>query len=122
MKATVEVCTFDIRGQNYSKMYEKAHRRINSLESKFETTKFVYSFDITTEGGTDVLKVTVYAHVDLKELQKRFCECCKSMHCNFYINTRYNCDRCEFASWLTRTSDDFKKTRYYCKKVLKTGV
>lgn len=119
MKATVEVCTFDIRGQNYSKMYEKAHGRIGNLESNFESTEFTYSFNITTEGGTDILHVKVFALVDLKDLQRRFCENCKAMHCNFYINTRYNCDRCEFGAWLAWTNDDIKKTRYFVKKTLK---
>ena len=118
---SVKVCSFTIAGTIYSEMYDKAQQRIRKINSCFETTEITFSFKEKRDKETQIntLEVTVYSNINEKKLKERFCDVCKEFHCNFYINTRYNCEACEYAAYQKRLKDEEKKTRAYAKSVLK---
>lgn len=60
--------------------------------------------------------VTIHLHAILSEneLRERHCKICKETHSLFYVNSNYNCNRCEANAYQRRTDDMLRvKLEYY---------
>lgn len=66
--------------------------------------------------------VTIHLHAVLSEdeLRERYCKLCRESHSLFYMNSNYNCNRCEAKAYQTRTDDMIRvKLEYYHELIMK---
>lgn len=45
------------------------------------------------------IQLELFYKLEVEQEKKNFCKKCKEFHNSFYINVRYNCDRCEFKAF-----------------------
>ena len=78
---------------------------LHSVQIEFEKIK-----------GSEFPTITMhlYAVLSEDELRERYCKLCKESHSMFYMNSNYNCNRCEAKAYQTRTDDMLRvKLEYY---------
>ena len=60
------------------------------------------------------ITIHLYAVLNEDELRERYCKLCKESHSLFYMNSNYNCNRCEAKAYQARTDDMLRvKLEYY---------
>lgn len=58
--------------------------------------------------------IHLFATLDEGTLRDRFCKICKETHSLFYVNSNYNCNRCEANAYQKRTDEMLRvKLEYY---------
>lgn len=113
-----KILSFKVKGNQWDELYSKAGRTIQKLIRRTDLN-LSYQFKQSQEEGINTLDIEVYTNIDNKDIEKRNCDLCKDMHCNFYINTRYNCDRCEYAAYMKRINERVQAATKHAKKIIK---
>ena len=78
---------------------------LHSVQIEFEKVK-----------DSEFPTITMHLHAVLSEdeLRERYCKLCKESHSMFYMNSNYNCNRCEAKAYQARTDDMLRvKLEYY---------
>jgi len=58
-------------------------------------------------------KLELFCTLDDAEIADRFCKACKEIHCSFFINEEYNCNRCNMITFRKRLKESLDvKTTY----------
>ena len=58
-------------------------------------------------------KLELFCTLDDAEIADRFCKACKEVHCSFFINEEYNCNRCNMITFRKRLKESLDvKTTY----------
>lgn len=83
---------------------------LQSVQVEFEKTY--------TEQQYPTVIIHLYATLNEEELRERHCKICKEFHSLFYINSQFNCDKCEANAYQKRTNDMLQIKINYCKEVL----
>lgn len=66
------------------------------------------------------ITIHLYAVLSEDELRERYCKLCKESHSLFYMNSNYNCNRCEAKAYQVRTDEMLRiKLDYYRELILK---
>jgi hypothetical protein len=120
MLINTKICTFSVTGTKFDDMYVEAFEKMNELNSlDFDKYKPTFSFEHKTDKGLNTLEISVYLKIDSAEVEDKHCQICQSFHTNFFINTRYNCDACEYNAYKKREDEKVKHVKSMGREVVK---
>lgn len=73
---------------------------------------------IEKEGTADspVFKLQIFCMMDAGDAKDSFCERCKTMHAQFYINENYNCSRCNLITYINNVDSKLKIKKQFRKE------
>lgn len=63
--------------------------------------------------------IHLFAVLDEEELQEKHCEICREFHHLFFINTQFNCNRCDTKAYQKRAEETLQTKISYYKEKLK---
>lgn len=82
--------------------------------SKDELHSVQIEFEKVQNSEFPTIAMHLHAVLSEDELRERYCKLCKESHSMFYMNSNYNCNRCEAKAYQTRTDDMLRvKLEYY---------
>lgn len=82
--------------------------------SKDELHSVQVEFEKVQSSEFQTIVMHLHAVLSEDELRERYCKLCKESHSMFYMNSNYNCNRCEAKAYQTRTDDMLRvKLEYY---------
>ena len=64
------------------------------------------------------IELELYFKLEVEQEKKKFCKKCREFHNSFYINTRYNCNSCNFKGFEMHMKEKEKIAKYYFKEKL----
>lgn len=86
--------------------------------SKDEMHDVRVEFIKCTQDGLPTIVIRLYAILSEDELRERYCNLCRESHSLFYMNSNYNCDRCEAKAYQRRTDDMLRVKLEYYKEII----
>ena len=82
--------------------------------SKDELHNVQVEFTKCVKDDLPSITIRLYAILSEDELRERYCKLCRESHSLFYMNSNYNCNRCEAKAYQARTDDMLRiKLEYY---------
>ena len=82
--------------------------------SKDELHNVHVEFEKTKDEQFPTVTIRLHAILSEDELRERYCKLCRESHSLFYMNSNYNCNRCEARAYQARTDDMLRvKLEYY---------
>jgi hypothetical protein len=107
---------------NMKDAYLKAVKWYSSnIISKDELSKGItcsFEKDYTNKQSPSII-LHLYANIELDVVEKRHCDICKETHSSFYMNSEYNCDRCNMKAYQRRQDKSLKtKLMFYKNKLI----
>lgn len=107
---TLKICSWKFKAFNERDAYLQGCKKLASVmaSKKYQnlTTKIIRS-------ANNEFEFVVYTMLDITEEQSHFCKMCKEMHCSFFINENYNCNRCNYKVFLKRMKEKLIISRSY---------
>lgn len=79
---------------------------------------YTYRVDKDKEKQLPTFVLTVYATIDMEKIKERHCNICKEMHCAFFINEQYDCNKCSVNGFHKRLDENMKVLRKFLKDKL----
>lgn len=87
--------------------------------SKAELQNVQVEFEKTyNEQQFPTIIIHLFAVLNEEELRERHCKICREFHSLFYINTNFNCDKCEANAYQRRTDEMLRVKIDYYKEIL----
>lgn len=82
--------------------------------SKDELHNVQVEFEKDNKADFPTVIIHLYAVLSEDELRDRYCKLCREQHSLFYMNSNFNCNRCEVKAYQARTDDMLRvKLEYY---------
>lgn len=120
--------------QMTKKYFEKDFKASKSKESYLKVCKWLAiniindkilkdsTWKISKVKETDdftIFRLELFCLLDDTEITTRFCEVCKEIHCSFFINEEYNCNRCNMMTFRKRLKESLDVKTTYRKEIVK---
>lgn len=74
------------------------------------------------EDGITTFKLNLYASISEAESRQSFCNSCQEFHRMFYINSQYNCDRCNMTARMKSIDEKLLVKKHHRKEILKRSI
>lgn len=92
----------------------KSFQSENVKDAYLDACKW-YSTNVIAKGYTDVkveykkmyneITLILYVSLDEKEVMRKHCEICKSLHNQFFLNNKQDCNSCKMLAYNKRMED-----------------
>lgn len=70
------------------------------------------------EQKSPTVTIHLFAVLNEEELRERHCKICREFHSSFFINTQFNCDKCDTKAYQRRADDMIGIKVSYYKEVI----
>lgn len=107
-------------GESLQEAKEKALEWIGEyVICKDELKDVSYTVDVDTEQQSPTIAVTLFAHLEVSEVQDRHCKICKEFHKSFFVNENCNCNACNLVAFEKRMEDTLRSKKLFYKENLR---
>ena len=119
-----EIYSRKFKAEDSKRAYLKACKFIASTilseKSKVEASKVVWDVHKEEDDGDDLptFLLTIYFKFDDTVFKSQTCQACKEFHKSFYINTDFNCSRCNKIGYEKNVQGKLLVGSKYVKKLI----
>lgn len=118
MKLTIEIYKTQFSNEDSKEAYLKACKWLaKHIISKVEFKDVLYTMEKHYVNELPTFEITLYAVLDDTDDVKRICESCTEFHRSFYVNTQFNCNKCNMQAYRNQMIEKLETKKKYKLKI-----
>lgn len=90
--------------------------------SKDELHNVQIEFEKDSKSEFPTIVIHLFAVLSEDQLRERYCKLCRESHSLFYMNSNYNCNRCEAKAYQQRTDEMLRVKLEYYRQLINKAV
>jgi uncharacterized paraquat-inducible protein A len=119
MKIAIKFFEKEFTDEDSKQAYLNACKWVaQNIISKVEISDTMWKIEKKPKASYPTFQLELYCMLNDTEGEKGFCTRCKELHCSFFVNEEYNCNRCNMKAYLRQAEDKLRIKKQYRKELL----